>query len=181
MLRSIRVVLRTSGDPTNVAPAVRETIAQLDPTQAIAEFATLDNVLGASIANRRFSLSMLCLFAAMALFLALTGAYGVVAHSVAQRTREIGIRLALGARPTDVVRQVVRHEMTVAMVGIALGVLGMFVLAPVMAGMLYDVAPRDLATFAAAGGSLASASLLTSWCAAARVARVDPVVVLRGS
>ena len=67
-----------------------------------------------------------------------------------------------------------------AMVGIALGVLGMFVLTPLMAGMLYDVAPRDLATFAAAGGSLASASLLTSWCAAARVARVDPVVVLRG-
>ena len=180
VLRSMRVVLRTHGDPTNLARSVRETIAQLDRTQAIAEFATLDDVLGASIANRRFSLSMLCLFAAMALFLALTGAYGVVAHSVAQRTREIGIRLALGARPTDVVRQVVRYEMAVAMVGIALGVLGMFVLTPVMAGMLYDVAPRDLATFAAAGGSLASASLLTSWCAAARVARVDPVVVLRG-
>jgi putative ABC transport system permease protein len=179
VLRSMRVVLRTHGDPTNVARSVRETIAQLDRTQAIAEVATLDDVLGASIANRRFSLSMLCLFAAMALFLALTGAYGVVAHSVAQRTREIGIRLALGARPT-VVRQVVRREMAVAMVGIALGVLGMFVLTPVMAGMLYDVAPRDPATFAAAGGSLASASLLTSWCAAARVARVDPVVVLRG-
>ena len=179
-LRSMRVVLRTHGDPMSVAPSVRETIARLDRTQAIAEFATLDEVLGASIANRRFSLSLLGLFAAVALFLALTGAYGIVAHSVAQRTREIGIRLALGARPTDVVRQVVRHEMAVAMVGIALGVLGMFALAPVMAGMLYDVPPRDLATFAAAGGSLASASLLTSWCAAARVARVDPVVVLRG-
>ncbi len=181
VLRSVRVVVRTHGDPMNVAPSVRETIARLDHTQAIAEFATLDEVLGASIANRNFSLSLLCLFAAVALFLALTGAYGVVAHSVAQRTREIGIRLALGARPTDVVRQVVRHDIAVAMVGIALGVLGMFVLAPVMTVMLYDVPPRDLATFAAAGGSLALTSLLTSWCAAARVARVDPVVVLRGS
>jgi len=180
VLRSMRVVLRTHGDPMSVAPSVRETIARIDPTQAIAEFATLDEVLGASIANRRFSLSMLCLFAAVALFLALTGAYGVVAHSVAQRTREIGIRLALGARPTDVVGLVVRHEMAVAMAGIALGVLGTFALAPVMAGMLYDVAPRDPATFAAAGVALASASLLTSWSAAARVARVDPMVVLRG-
>ena len=180
ILRSMRIVFRTHGDPMSVAPSARETIARLDPTQAIAEFATLDKVLGASIANRRFSLGMLCLFAAVALFLALTGAYGVVAHSIAQRTREIGIRLALGARPTDVVRLVVRHEMAVAMAGIALGALGTFALAPVMAGMLYDVAPRDPATFAAAGVALGLASLLTSWSAAARVARVDPMVVLRG-
>src|SRR3989442_14837072 len=100
---SVRVVLRTSGDPFADAPFVRETIARIDGTQAIAEFATLDDVLNRSIANRRFSLSMLCLFAAVALFLALTGAYGAIAHSVAHRTREIGIRDALGARPTDVV------------------------------------------------------------------------------
>ena len=180
LLRSVRVVVRTHGDPMSVAPAVRETIARIDHTQAIAAFATLDEVLGASIANRRFSLTMLCLFAAVALFLALTGAYGVVAHSVAQRTREIGIRLALGARPTEVVRLVVRHEMAGAIAGIALGVLGTFALAPVMAGMLYDVAPRDPATFAAAAGALASACLLTSWGAAARVTRVNPMVVLRG-
>jgi predicted permease len=180
VLKSMRVALRTHGDPMSIAPSVRQAVARIDPTQAIAEFTTLDEVLGASIANRRFSLSMLCLFAAVALFLALTGAYGVVAHSVGQRTREIGIRLALGASPGDVVRLVVRHEIAVGIAGIALGVLGTLALAPVMAGMLYDVNPRDPLTFAAAGVALASASLLTAWSAAARVARVDPMVVLRG-
>jgi predicted permease len=180
VLRSVRVVLRTNGDPFAAAPFVRETIARIDGTQAIAEFATLDDVLNRSIANRRFSLSMLCLFAAVALFLALTGAYGVIAHSVAQRTREIGIRVALGARPTDVVSLVVWHEMHVALAGIALGLLATFALAPVMATLLYDVTPRDPATFVAVGVALASASLLTSWSAAARAARVDPMVVLRG-
>jgi len=180
VLRSVRVVLRTNGDPFAAAPFVRETIARIDGTQAIAEFATLDDVLNRSIANRRFSLSMLCLFAAVALFLALTGAYGVIAHSVAQRTREIGIRVALGARPTDVVSLVVWHEMHVALAGIALGLLATFALSPVMATLLYDMTPRDPATFIAVGVALASASLLTSWSAAARAARVDPMVVLRG-
>ena len=180
VLRSVRVVVRTPGDPVAVAPSVRETIARIDPTQAVAESATLDEVLGASISNRRFSLSMLCLFAAVALLLALTGAHGVVAHSVGQRTREIGIRIALGARPREVIRLVVRREMAFVTVGIALGVLGTFALAPVLDAMLYDVAPRDPATFAAITLALASASILTAWMAAARAARVDPVKVLRG-
>jgi predicted permease len=180
VLRSVRVVVRTDGDPIAVAPSVREAITRIDPTQAVAESATLEEVLGASIAHRRFSLSMLSLFAAVALLLALTGAYGVVAHSVAQRTREIGIRIALGAKPADVIRLVVRHEMSVVIAGIAVGVLATYMLAPIMAGMLYEVAPRDAFTFTAVAIALAAASLVTSWSAAAKAARVDPVVVLRG-
>ena len=180
VLRSVRLVVRTQGDPVTVAPSVREVIARIDPTQAVAESATLDEVLGASISNRRFSLSMLALFAAVALLLALTGAYGVVAHSVGQRTREIGIRIALGARPSEVVRLVVRREIAFVAAGVALGVVGTFALAPLINALLYDVAPRDFATFAAVTIALAIASTLTSWSAAARAANVDPMKVLRG-
>jgi putative ABC transport system permease protein len=179
LLRSVRVLVRTDRDPSAAAPVVREAIAQIDRSQAIAEFTTLDEVLTSSVANRRFNLSMLCLFAAVALFLSLTGAYGVIAHSVAQRRRDIGIRIALGARPTEVVRLVAQHEMRFAFAGVALGLLGAFTLTPVMANLLYDVAPRDPATFAAVGVALATASLLTSWTAAAKAASVDPVMALR--
>jgi putative ABC transport system permease protein len=179
VLRSVRVVVRTHGDPVTVAPSVREAIARIYPTQAVAESATLDEVLGASISNRRFSLRMLALFAAVALLLALTGAYGVVAHSVGQRTREIGIRIALGGRPREVIRLVVRREMAFAAAGIALGVVGTFALAPLLDTVLYDVAPRDVATFAAVTLAMAAAATLTSWSAAARAASVDPVNVLR--
>lgn len=182
LLRSVRLVLRVGGggDPSAAVPFLRDTIAQMDRTQAIAEFATLGDILTSSVSNRHFSLSMLCLFAAVALFLALTGAYGVIAHSVAQRSREIGIRIALGATPSAVVRQVVRHEMRVAFAGIALGLLGAFALAPVMASAVYGVPPRDPVTFVVGGVALALAALLTSWRAAARAARVDPIVVLQG-
>jgi predicted permease len=181
VLRSVRVVSRTGGDPAAVVPVLREAIAGIDRTQPVAAFATLDEVLASSVANRRFNLSMLCVFAAVALFLALTGAYGVIAHSVAQRTREIGIRIALGARPTSVVRMVVRREMRAALAGIATGLVGALALAPVMASLLYGVPPRDPATFVAVGLALASASLLTSWRAAARAAAVDPAIVLQHS
>jgi len=136
VLRTVRVVLRADGNPSAAAPVVRETITQIDGTQAIAGFTTLDDVLVSSVANRRFSLSMLCLFAAVALSLCLTGAYGVIAHSVAQRRREIGIRIALGARPMEVVGLVVQYEMRFALAGIALGLLGTFALTPLMANLL---------------------------------------------
>ena len=179
-LRSVRVLLRTAADPTVVAPAVRDSIAQIDRTQAVAEFATLDDVLGASIANRRFTLNLLGLFAAVALFLALTGAYGVITHSVSQRQREIGIRIALGARSRDVVGLVLQHEMAAAIAGVMLGVLTAFTLAPLIADMLYDVTPRDVPTYAVVVVLLAAISLLTGWSAAARAANVDPVCALKG-
>jgi predicted permease len=179
VLRSVRVVVQADGDPSTAAPIVRETIAQIDGTQAIAEFTTLDEVLTSSVTNRRFSLSMLCLFAAVALFLSLTGTYGVIAQSVAQRTGEIGIRMALGARPTEIVGLVVQHEMRFALAGIAFGLLGAFALTPVMANLWYGVAPRDSTTFVAVGVALATASLFTSWIGAAKAASVDPMIVLR--
>jgi putative ABC transport system permease protein len=179
LLRSVRVILRTTEDTAAAAPVIRQTIAQIDGTQAIADMTTLDAVLATSIANRRFNLSMLCLFSAVALFLALTGAYGVIAHAVAQRRREIGIRMTLGARPVDVIRLVVQHEMRFAVAGIALGLMGTFAVTPVVASLLYEVAPRDTATFAAVGAALALASLLTSYGAASTASRVDPVIVLR--
>jgi predicted permease len=180
VLRSLRIVLRITGDAAAAAPAVRATIARIDPSQAVADLVTLDDLLSASIASRRFTLGLLCLFAAVAMFLALTGAYGVVAHSVAQRAREIGIRMALGATRADVIGLVVRGEMRVVGLGLLPGLLGAFVLAPLMGGVLYGVAARDAVTFVAVGVALTVAALLTSWTAAARSARVDPIVVIQG-
>ena len=114
------------------------------------------------------------------MFLALTGAYGVVAHSVAQRAREIGIRMALGRLARDVIGLVVRGEMRVVGLGLLPGLFGAFALAPLMSGLLYGVAARDAMTFVAVGVALTVAALLTSWTAAARSARVDPIVVIQG-
>ena len=178
-LRSVRVAIRTDGSPSAVAPAVRDAMSQIDPTQPIADMATMDQVLEASIANRRFSLAMLGIFAGVALFLSLMGTYGVIAHSVAERTREIGIRIALGARPSGVVRMIVGGEMRIAVGGIAAGVLLAFGIAPVMTTLVYGVAPRDTGIFLGVAGALASVALLTAWAAAARAARVDPIAALQ--
>jgi putative ABC transport system permease protein len=180
MIRSMRVVVRTAGGAGAMARAVREQLAQVDATQPAYEFETLEQALADSIAPRRFQLLLLGVFAAAALLLAAIGIHGVMAWSVGQRTREIGVRMALGARRYEIVMLVVWQGMRLALVGIGAGLLAAASLTRMMASLLYDVKPNDAATFGAVAFGMAATALAACCTPALRASRVDPAVALRG-
>ena len=173
------IVFRVSGDPWAIAPAVRKLIAGIDPSQMAFDMQTLESSLARTIAPRRFNLFLLGTFAGSALLLALIGIYGAMAYAVTQRTHEIGVRMALGARQGEIVRMVVRQGMVVALTGIAAGIAAAFGLTRLMATLLYDVKPTDPLTFATVVIALTATSLLASWVPALKAARVDPLRALR--
>jgi putative ABC transport system permease protein len=177
--RSLRVAVRTAGDVAALAPTVRKLVSGIDHTQSLYEFQTLEEALSASIAPRRFNLFLLGTFATTALLLALIGIYGVIAYSVSLRTREIGIRLALGACRGEIVRMVVRQGMTLALAGIAAGILAALALTRLMSSLLYDVKPNDPWTFAVVAIALATTALLAAGGPALKAAHVDPLTGLR--
>src|SRR6185295_11362634 len=178
-LFAMTLAVRTAGDPAKAAPAIRTLLSAVDRTQPLFDIKPLDMALAASIAPRRFNTLLLGTFAAAALLLALVGIYGVVAYTVAQRTHEIGVRLALGAQRRQVVRMVVRQGMTIASAGVLLGVAAALALTRILTGLLYDVTPNDLATFAVVVGMLSAAAFAACCGPALNAARVDPVVALR--
>jgi putative ABC transport system permease protein len=173
------LAVRTEGDPSGVMSAVRREVASMDKDLALADVATLRQITGASLARPRFQSLLLGLFAAMALALAAVGIYGVLSYTVSQRTHEIGVRMALGARQTDVLRAVLGGALGLVLIGILTGWAGALVLTRLLRGMLYEVSPTDPPTFLAVAvllGVIAiGASLMPAW----RAARVDPVVALR--
>jgi putative ABC transport system permease protein len=173
------VAVRTAGDALPMAPAIRKLISGIDPTQPVYSVKTLEQALADSIAPRRFNLFLLGTFAAVALLLALVGIYGVIAYAVAERTREIGVRMALGAQRREVVRMVVVEGMAMALAGMAAGLAGAWGLTNLMASLLYDVKADDPATFAAVAAALAATAMLACWVPALKAARVDPMVALR--
>jgi ABC-type antimicrobial peptide transport system permease subunit len=159
------------------APA-RRIARELDPEVPVA-FKTVREVVSASLADRQFVLLLLGLFGGLALVLATTGVYGVIAYQALQRTPEIGIRIALGARARDVVRLLVRQGAAFAMAGIAVGLVAAFALTRVLASLLYGVGTADPATFSATAVSLFVAAVVASWIPAYRASRVDAVGALR--
>jgi putative ABC transport system permease protein len=177
--RASDVVVLVSGDALALAPTVRKLISEIDRSQPVTNLQTLDHALAGSIAPRRFNLVLLGTFAASAALLALIGIYGVISYIVTQRTHEIGVRMALGARRADVVRMVVRQGMAMALVGILAGVSGALALTRLMATLLFDVQPNDPPTFAAVALALAAAAFVASWVPALKAARVDPLLALR--
>lgn len=177
--RSMHVVVRAAAPAETVAQPVRALIAQLDATQPAYEVEPLDAALADSIAPRRFQLALLAVFAASALMLALIGVHGVMAWSVTRRSREIGVRLALGARRSGIVLLVVRQGMSLALIGIAAGLVAAAGLTRLMASLLYGVNPDNAAIFAAATLVMAGTALAACWVPAMRAARVDPAVALR--
>ena len=179
LVRSIKVVTRVAGRSAAVAPLIRELAAGIDRTQPPYEFQTLEQALAESIAPRRFNLVLLEAFAATALLLSLIGIYGVIAFTVSRRTREIGIRLAVGAQRTGIVGMVVRDGMALAFTGIAAGSIAAVGLTRGMASMLYGVEPHDPAVFTGAALLLAGAALLASAAPALRAALIDPLIALR--
>jgi putative ABC transport system permease protein len=176
---TINFVVRTSGNPLAIAPTIRALVDSVDKAQTITDTRTVEAALSESIAPRRFTVFLLGIFAATALLLALIGIYGVIAYSVAQRTQEIGVRMALGAERRAVVVMVVRQGMSMAIAGLVLGVAAALALTRVMTGLLYEVTPTDPATFAAVVGVLAATALAACCGPAFKAARVDPLVALR--
>jgi putative ABC transport system permease protein len=175
----LTLVVRTAGDPLAMVSAVRAQFRALDPEQPVYEVASMDQLLSSMVAQRRFSMALLGTFAALALVLGVVGVYGVTSYLVAQRTREVGVRLALGAQPRQVVGMVVRQGMLVAAAGLAIGLVGAFAAGRFISGLLYGVSPHDAATFAVVTVAMGLATLIANWLPALRAAHVDPLIALR--
>jgi putative ABC transport system permease protein len=174
------LVVRTkSGDAAGLAASLRTAIQQVDPEQPVYDIMTMNQVLARSIATRRFNMLLLGIFACVALLLAGVGLYGVMNYSVAQRTHEIGIRMALGAQGKDVLRMVVGQGMLFTLIGLGLGLVAAFALTRVMSGLLVGVSTTDPWTFIGVSVLLALVALLACYIPARRAMRVDPLVALR--
>ncbi|MGD0920526.1 MAG: ABC transporter permease [Terriglobia bacterium] len=173
------LVVRTASNPLGVAAAVRDQVLTLDKDMVVGDLQTMEQRLGGSLAGRRTNMLLLGIFAGLALVLAAVGIYGVMSYSVAQRTQEIGLRVALGARPADVLRLVVRQGMTLVLAGVGVGLAGSIAFTRVLRSMLFEVTPTDLVTFAGVSLLLTAVALLASYLPARRATKVDPMVALR--
>lgn len=177
--RDMDVLVRSRVDPSALTSAIRGEVAAIDKDQPIFAIATMQELISASVAGRRFTLILLGLFSGLAVVLAAIGIYGVISYSVAQRTRDIGIRMALGASETQVLRDVLGLGVRLTGLGLLLGLLGALLATRVLASLLYGVASTDALTFTAVSVVLAVVALLASYLPARRATRVDPMVALR--
>jgi putative ABC transport system permease protein len=178
-VRQMTLAVRTEGEPTGLAAAVRQQVRELDPDQPVTGMRTMEEVISRAIWQPRLHAILFGVFAAVALLLASVGIYGVMSYAVTQRTHEIGVRVALGARPRDILRLVVGHGLTLTLVGIALGAGAALALTQVMSSLLFEVSAADPATFAVNVALLAAVSLVACYIPARRATRVDPLVALR--
>jgi predicted permease len=178
-LRNLRIALRTEGDPAALVAPLRAALAELDPDIPLTEVQTMEEAMGAWAAERRLTMLLVAGFALLALTLGAVGVYGVMAHLVAQRTKEIGIRIALGAIPREILGLVLSQGAWLAGLGIAAGLLGALGATRLLAGLLYGVAPTDAVTFVATAVALAAVAVVASLLPAVRAVRTDPVDALR--
>ena len=173
------VLLRTHGDPSALAPALTSEFQRLDADLPLTQIMTMKSFMDWPTLSQRIAGTLLGAFGMLAMSLAAIGLYGVMSFAVSQRTREVGIRMALGARPGDIWRMVIRSGAMLSLIGIAIGLSGALLLMPQMSMLLIGVGPRDILTFAAAAGALALAAVVASVIPAHRASRVDPVIALR--
>ncbi len=178
-LRQGNFILRTKGDPSRLSAAVRNEMRQLDPTIAMRNLYPMEQLVSRSVAGQRFNLILLGLFAALGLLLTAVGIYGVMAYSVSQRTREIGLMIALGAQPRNVLKLIMKQGITLALVGVVIGLVASFALTRVIKSLLFNVSATDALTFVAVSLTLTSVALLACWIPARRATKVDPLVALR--
>jgi putative ABC transport system permease protein len=177
--RGMTLIVRTAGEPLGILPSLRSEIWASDKKLAIAKVKTMNELVSDSIAQQRFIFLLLGCFAGIALLLAAVGTYGVLSYAVAQRTHEIGIRLALGARNVNVLGLVIRSGMKLAIVGAAIGLAGAFALTRLMSSLLFGVTPTDAATFVSLSLALLLVALVACYVPARRATKVDPLVALR--
>jgi putative ABC transport system permease protein len=173
------LVVRTHGDPLSIVGAIRKEVQAIDPDQPIAAVKPMTEWVESSVAAPRYRTTLLALFAALAMVLAATGIYGVMSYSVAQRTHEIGVRMALGARRFDVLKLVVRQGMLLTIIGVIVGLGGAFALTRVMSSLMFGVTTKDPITFVAVAALLVVVAFIACFVPARRATKVDPLVALR--
>lgn len=171
--------VRTSGNPADLSASIRGIVAGIDRNQPVANIRTLSEVVAETVAPRKFNMMLFTLFAALALLLAALGMYGVMAYSVAERTHEVGIRMALGAQTSDVLGLIIRKGMAITLIGVAAGLAISFGLTRLLATMLFGVSPTDALTFVAVSSFVVIVALLACYIPARRATKVDPVIALR--
>jgi predicted permease len=172
-------VLRTRDDPMRLAASLRQAVASVDANEPVGNIQTMDDIVQKFVAPRQFKLVLLGSFALLALVLGAVGLYGVISYAVAERTHEIGIRRALGAQPTDVLRLVIGQGLKLALLGVGIGILGALALTRFLATLLYGVKPTDPLTFVSVSLLLLGVALLAAYIPARRATKVDPMVALR--
>jgi putative ABC transport system permease protein len=173
------IVVRTSSDPLVLSHTIQQQLEAVDPSIGIGHIRTMKQVRSGAVAMRQFNMTLLSVFAGLALLLAIIGIYGVVAYSVSQRTHEIGVRMALGAKRTDVLQLVLNQGMVLAGLGIATGIAGSLALSRLLESYLYGIKPTDPLTLTGACAILAIAAVLASYLPARRAASIDPMLALR--
>ena len=173
------LVARTQVEPGSLAKAIQNEVAALDREIALSDVKTMDQYLGAAVAQPRFSALLFGMFALLALSLAAVGLYGVMAYTVSQRTREVGVRMALGAQTADVLRLIIAQGMKLTLLGVGAGLAGAFALTRLMKTLLFGVAATDPLTFAVVALSLSLVALSACYLPARRAAKVDPLLALR--
>jgi len=177
--RWMSIAARTQGDSASTVQALKQEIWKVDSQLPVTKLETMSNVAATSFAARRFNMSLLSVFAGLALVLAAIGIYGVMSNAVTQRTQEIGIRLALGARTIDVLKLIIRNGLTLVLIGVAIGLAGAFALTRLMTTLLFGVTPTDGLTMGIVSGVLIFVALLACFIPARRATKVDPLVALR--
>ena len=177
--RAMDLVVKTSDDPANLVASIRREVQAIDKDQPLANVRTLEALMAQSVAPRRFNLLLLGLFAAVALLLGAIGLYGVLSYVLTQRTRELGIRMALGAQAGDVLRLIIKHGMALALVGVVIGLAAAFALMRLMSGLLFGVSATDPLTFVLIALLLLAVALLACYVPARRATKVDPLIALR--
>ena len=179
MVRRINLLTRTDVEPAGLTSVVRGEIAALNKDQAVFNVRTMEQIVSQSVAPRRFSMMLLTVFAIVALALSSIGIYGSMSYAVAQRTREIGLRMTLGAQRGNVLRMVIGNGMKLALVGVALGIVSSFALTRTMKNLLFGASATDVPTFVGIAMLLTLVALLACWVPARRATKVDPMVALR--
>jgi predicted permease len=177
--RNMQLLVSTEGDPLVLAQSVRAEIRQIDPSGPVTAVTTVDDLIGESLAVRRFQASLLAFFSLLAMLLSAVGIFGLMAQVVARRTPEIGVRMALGARPQDVLKMVLRQGTGLAVAGTVVGILGALVLARGLRSTLFGIGAADPISYAGAALVMVAAVLVACGLPAWRAARVDPIVALR--
>jgi predicted permease len=177
--RTASVIIRSEGEPKILMGSVRETVRRLDPNLPIVRFVTMDEILSSSVARPRFIMTLLGVFAVVALTLGAIGVYGVMAHGVAQRTNEIGVRIAMGAKRGEVAGMVLRQGMLLAVAGVLIGLSASLGVARFLRGFLFNVSTNDPGTYAAVAIMMVWVGLLACYLPARRASRVDPIDALR--